>query len=134
MNLSASASSLNVVLFLLFITAAIVAAVRWQEARDLQRTLSAVMHRISEHPLAYFGWTESAPHRPGLWLFIYRSAEGTPKRTQLELTTHRSRASIEGEIGGPILLTLGPLPYAGAALKALGDKRLPSREEAAQGA
>lgn len=56
------------------------------------------------------------------------------KRTQLELITARSRESIESEIGGKILLTLGPLPYAGAALKALGDKRLRTLEEEAQGA
>lgn len=121
----------TVLLSLLLLIALILLTLKWQETRELKRTLSAVFHRIEQHPLAYFAWRPIAPHRPGLWLFIYEGAERTPKRTQLELTTHRSRESLESEIGGTILLSLGPLPYAGAALKSLGEKRLPSREEEA---
>lgn len=117
-------------LSLLLLIALILLAIKWQETRELKRTLSAVFHRIEQHPLAYFAWSSKViQHFPGLWLFIFEDAEGEMKRTQLELITHRSRESLESEIGGNILLSLGPLPYAGSALKALGEKRLPSREE-----
>lgn len=121
-------------LSLLLLIALILLAIKWQETRGLKRTLSAVFHRIEQHPLAYFAWRPIAPHCRGLWLFIYEGPERMPKRTQLELTTHRSRESLESEIGGKILLTLGPLPYAGAALAELGKNRLRTREEEAQGA
>ncbi len=117
---------------LLLVIAVILLAIKWQETRELKRTLSAVFHRIEQHPLSYFTWSSKVIQCfPGLWLFIFEDAEGEIKRTQLELTTHRSRESLESEIGGKILLSLGPLPYAGAALAQLGKKRLPSREEEA---
>ncbi len=115
--------------FSLLLISLILLAIKWQETRELKRTLSDVFHRIEQHPLAFFAWQSKAPHRPGLWLIIFDGPDGAPKRTQLELTTHRSRESLENEIGGKILLSLGPLPYAGAALAELGKKRLPSREE-----
>lgn len=121
-----------ILLSLLLIIALILLGIKWQETRELKRTLSHIFHRIEQHPLALFAWQPSAPHRPGLWLIIYEATPGDTKRTQIEITTHRSREGIEQEIGGKILLTLGPLPYAGAALKALGEKRLPTREETAQ--
>lgn len=121
----------TVLLSLLLLIALILLAIKWQETRELKRTLSAVFHRIEQHPLALFAWQPRAPHREGLWLFIYSGPDGAPRRTQLELSTHRSRESLESEIGGKILLSLGPLPYAGAALAELGKKRLPSREEEA---
>lgn len=121
----------TVLLSLLLLLAIILLAIKWQETRELKRTLSAVFHRIEQHPLALFAWRPISPHLAGLWLLIYSGPDGAPKRTQLELSTHRSRESLESEIGGKILLSLGPLPYAGAALAELGKKRLPSREEEA---
>ncbi|MBK8037721.1 MAG: hypothetical protein IPK22_11385 [Verrucomicrobiaceae bacterium] len=121
-----------ILISLLLLLAVILLAIKWQETRELKRAMSNIFHRIEQHPLALFAWQPKAPHRPGLWLIIFDGPNGAPKRTQLEITTHRSREGIEQEIGGKILLSLGPLPYAGAALKALGEKRLPSREEAAQ--